>query len=115
MLMPDKSGHFVCQADNCEFKSCNLFDFFDHLGVDMRWKVSLSKDYSFDLFLFLQMLDDYLRDGDVVEVHENIQSAVLLLANASGDDFEEFINESIVIDGMSTLMEDIEGFLKKHD
>ena len=81
----------------------------------MRWKVSLSKDYSFDLFLFLQMLDDYLRDGDVVEVHENIQSAVLLLANASGDDFEEFINESIVIDGMSTLMEDIEGFLKKHD
>jgi hypothetical protein len=87
----------------------------DHVGIEFKWGVKLSKEYSFDLFRFFQLLSDLSQDGDIEEIYEHIQSATLLFVNASGDDFENFINESLVMDGMATLMDDIEGFLKKND
>lgn len=113
--MPDETGHFTCKTDDCQFSSCDMFDFMDHVGVEYKWAVKLNKEYSFDLFKFFQLLSDLVHDGDIEEIYEHVQSATLLFVNASGDDFNEFIQESIVVDGMSTLMDDIEGFLKKND
>ena len=55
MLMPE-DGHFECAEDDCDFRTCDLFEFMYHCGVEYKWAVRLDKRYSFDLFEFFKKL-----------------------------------------------------------
>lgn len=113
MLMP-KDGHFECE-DSCDFKTCDIFEFMDHCGVEFGWAVKLNKRYSFDLFTFLQLLNDMVEVGDLDAMYDHVQSATLMMVNASEGDLEEFMEESIVESEMGELMTGLERLLKEHD
>lgn len=114
MLMP-VDGHFECSESDCDFATCDLFEFMEHCGVEYSWNVRLNKRYSFDLFLFLDMLNNLTNIGDLDAIYDHVQSAVLLLINASGDELEDFMEESVVQSEMSDVMEGIERLLKEHE
>lgn len=110
MLMPE-NGHFSCQ-DDCSFKTCDIFEFLDHCGVEFGWAVKLNKRYSFDLFTFLQLLNNMIEVGDLDALYDHVQSATLMMVNASEGDLEAFMEESIVETEMGEIMSGIEGLLK---
>ena len=114
MLMP-VDGHFECSESDCDFVTCDLFEFMEHCGVEYSWNVRLNKRYSFDLFLFLDMLNNLTNIGDLDAIYDHVQSAVLLLINASGDELEDFMEESVVQSEMSDVMDGIERLLKEHE
>ena len=114
MLMPE-DGHFECAEDDCDFRTCDLFEFMYHCGVEYKWAVRLDKRYSFDLFEFLQILNDIIDTGDLDEAYDHIQSATLLMVNASGDDLHEFIEEAVVRSEMDNVMAGVEGLLKENE
>ena len=114
MLMPE-DGHFECAEDDCDFRTCDLFEFMYHCVVEFKWAVRLDKRYSFDLFEFLQILNDIIDVGDLDEAYDHIQSATLLMVNASGDDLHEFIEEAVVRSEMDNVMAGVEGLLKENE
>jgi hypothetical protein len=111
--MPDKDGMFVCKADN--FKTGDLFEYLDHYGVEYDWMVKLNRKHSFNLYPFLRELDGLSLTGEVDEIYSLIQSAVLLLINASTDSLDEFIEETEVIVGMEDMMDQVERFLNDNE
>lgn len=110
-----KEGHFVCEQSDCNYITCDIFDFLDHCGVEYGWGVRLNKRYSFDLFEFLSILNDMADAGDVEGIYDHVQNATLMMVNASGDDLDEFIQEAVVQSEMSSIMEGIEGLLKENE
>lgn len=112
MLMPNDEGLYTCEADDCDFATVDVFDFLDHIGVDFDWAVRLNKRYSFDLFEFLYTLSHYTDMGDLDAIYDHVQSAALLMVNASGPDIDEFIEESVVATEMPTIMNQVEGMLR---
>jgi hypothetical protein len=113
MLMP-VDGHFSCQ-DDCDFTTCNVFEFLDHCGVEFGWEVKLSKRYSFDLFTFLQILNDLVDKGDLDAIFDHVQSATTLMVNASDDDLEDYIEEAVVASEMKDIITGAERLLKEHE
>jgi len=113
MLMP-VNGHFSCQ-DDCDFTTCNVFEFLDHCGVEFGWEVKLSKRYSFDLFTFLQILNDLVDKGDLDAIFDHVQSATTLMVNASDDDLEDYIEEAVVASEMKDIITGAERLLKEHE
>ena len=85
------------------------------LSLCIKWAVRLDKRYSFDLFEFLQILNDIIDVGDLDEAYDHIQSATLLMVNASGDDLHEFIEEAVVRSEMDNVMAGVEGLLKENE
>ena len=114
MLLPEE-GHFDCKEPGCTFDTCDLFEFLHHCGVDYSWGVRLNKRYKFDLFEFLSVLNDIIEVGDLYAAYDHVQSATLLMVNASGDDLEAFIEEAVVRSEMDNVMAGIEGLLGKND
>ena len=110
MLMP-VDGHFSCQ-DDCDFTTCNVFEFLDHCGVEFGWEVKLSKRYSFDLFTFLQILSQMVDEGDLDGIFDHVQSATTLMINASDDDLEEYIEEAVVASELKDIINGAERLLK---
>jgi hypothetical protein len=110
MLMP-VDGHFSCQ-DDCDFTTCNVFEFLDHCGVEFGWEVKLSKRYSFDLFTFLQILSQMVDEGDLDGIFDHVQSATTLMVNASDDDLEEYIEEAVVASELKDIINGAERLLK---
>jgi len=110
MLVP-VDGHFSCE-DNCDFTTCNVFEFLDHCGVEFGWEVKLSKRYSFDLFTFLQILSQLVDEGDLDGIFDHVQSATTLMVNASDDDLEEYIEEAVVASEMKDIINGAERLLK---
>ena len=113
MLIPI-DGHFKCSETKCEFTTCDLYEFMEHCGIEYEWGVRLNKRYTFDLFHFLSILNDLTNIGDLDAMYDHIQSATLLLINASGDELEDFIEESVVQSEMSEVMDGIERLLKEN-
>jgi hypothetical protein len=113
MLMP-VDGHFSCQ-DDCDFTTCNVFEFLDHCGVEFGWEVKLSKRYSFDLFTFLQILNDLVDKGDLDAIFDHVQSATTLMVNASDDELEDYIEEAVVASEMKDIITGAERLLKEHE
>ena len=111
MLIPE-DGHFKCLEGKCDFSTCDLFEFMEHCGVEYEWGVRLNKRYTFDLYQFLSILNDLTNIGDLDAMYDHVQSATLLLINASGDELEDFIEESVVQSEMSEVMEGLERLLK---
>lgn len=114
MLLPI-DGHFECAEFDCDFITCDIFDFMEHCGVEYKWGVRLNKRFSFDLFEFLSIMSEIIDAGDLDSAYDHIQSATLLMVNASGDDLEEFIEEAVVQAGMDGIMMGIEGILREND
>lgn len=114
MLLPE-DNHFNCESKDCKFTTCDIYDFLDHCGVEYVWGVKLSRKYSLDLFMFLQILNDYLNEGDLDSAYDHVQSISLLLVNSSGDDLDNFIEESIVQSGMDDMMSGLEMMLKENE
>lgn len=114
MLIP-VDGHFSCSESTCDFSTCDLFEFLEHCGVEYEWGVRLNKRYSFDLFMFLSVLNDITNRGDLDAMYDHIQSAVLLMINASGDELSDFVEETVVQSEMSDVMDGIERLLKENE
>lgn len=110
MLLP-VDGHFSCE-DDCDFTTCNVFEFLEHCGVEFGWEVKLSKRYSFDLFTFLQILSQMVDDGDLDGIFDHVQSATTLMINASEDDLEEYIEEAVVASELKDIINGAERLLK---
>lgn len=110
MLLP-VNGHFNCQ-DDCNFSTCNVFEFLEHCGVEFGWEVKLNKRYSFDLFTFLQILSQMVDDGDLDGIFDHVQSATTLMINASEDDLEEYIEEAVVASELKDIINGAERLLK---
>ena len=114
MLIPI-DGEFKCSEPDCDFATCDLFDFMSHCGVEYSWNVRLNKQYSFELYMFLDVLNELANVGELDGIYDYIQSATLLLINASGDELGDFIEESIVQSEMSEVMDGIERLLKENE
>lgn len=114
MLMPE-DGHFECNEPDCKFTTCDLFEFMHHCGVEYTWAVKLNNRYRLDLFEFLSVLNDIVDAGDLDAAYDHIQSATLLLVNASGDDLQAFVEEAVVRSEMDNVMAGIEGLLKENE
>jgi len=113
MLMP-LDGHFACK-DDCDFTTCDVFEFLDHCGVEFGWSVHLNERYSFDLFTFLQILNDLTNKGDLDGIYDHVQSATTLMVNASDDDLEDYIEEAVVASEMKDIINGVERLLKNND
>jgi hypothetical protein len=109
MLMPEDDGTFTCKKDN--FRTGNLFEYMDHFGVEYDWMVKLNPRYNFNLFTFLGELTNYILDKDWEEAYGLTQSVTLMMINASGEDFEEFVEEAEVITGAQDMFDQLERFL----
>ena len=109
MLMPEDDGTFICKKDN--FIASDIFDYMEHFGVEYDWMVKLNPRYNFNLFTFLQELTALLLENEVDEAYVLVQSVVLMLVNASGEDFDEFVEEAEVITGTKDMFEQLERFL----
>jgi hypothetical protein len=113
MLMP-LDGHFSCK-DDCDFTTCDVFEFLDHCGVEFGWSVNLNERYSFDLFTFLQILNELTNKGDLDGIYDHVQSATTLMVNASDDDLEDYIEEAVVASEMKDIINGVERLLKNND
>jgi hypothetical protein len=109
MLLPEEGCFFVCKKDG--FKTDNLFAYIEHFGVEYDWMVRLNPRFTFNLFTFLSEMAYLINENKTDEAWEHLQSATLLLVNASGEDFDEFIEEAQVVAGSEDMMEQIERFL----
>jgi hypothetical protein len=114
MLIPI-DGQFECSETDCDFATSDLYDFMSHCGVEYSWNVRLNKRYSFDLYMFLDVLNELANVGELDGIYDHIQSATLLLINASGDELEDFIEESVVQSEMSEVMDGIERLLRENE
>jgi hypothetical protein len=109
MLMPQDDGSFVCKKDN--FNTQNIFDYMEHFGVEYDWMVKLNPRYNFNLFTFLNELSTLIALEDTEEAYILVQSVSLMLVNASGEDFDDFVEEAEVISGTKEMFDQLERFL----
>ena len=114
MLLPE-DNHFICESKDCEFKTCDIYEFLDHCGIEYVWGVKLSRKYTLDLFMFLQVLNQLIDAGDLDTAYDHVQSISLLLVNSSGEDLDNFIEESIVQSEMDDVMFGLEKMLKENE
>jgi hypothetical protein len=113
MLLPEQDGKFVCKAD--DFRTDNLFTYMDHFGVEYDWMVRLNHKFTLNLFSFLSEMAYFLNEDKIDDAWEHLQSVTLLLINASGEDFDEFIEEAQLIAGSVEMFEQIERYLDDND
>ena len=114
MLMPE-DGHFNCSEPDCLFTTCNLFEFLQHCGVEYTWSIRLNKRFTFNFYEFLSILTDLIDEKDLEAINDHVQSATLMMVNASGDDFDQFIEEAVVQTEMEGILKDVEGILKENE
>lgn len=112
MLMPN-DGHFDCQQ--CNFSTCDLFEYMEHCGVNYTWGVRLNKTFTFNLFDFLQYMNQRCQEDDYSSVFDSIQSATLLLVNASGEELSHFIEEAMVATEMINIDKEIKQILREEN
>lgn len=114
MLFPDKDGLLHCETSECEYDTTDLFDFLDHCGVEFTWDVRVTPKHSFDLFKFLQVISDAVNHGDLEDAYQIIQDTAFLFVNASSDELDDFIEESIVAEETEYGIKNIERMLREN-
>ena len=115
MLFPDKDGLLSCETTACDYTTTDLFDFLDHAGVEFTWDVRITPKHSFDLFQFLQVVSDAANHGDLEDVYQLVQDTAFLFVNASSDELDDFIEESIVAEEANDGIKNIERMLREND
>lgn len=114
MLLPNDEGFYTCQQDDCDFKSVNIFDFFDHVGTEFSWDVKVASRYSFDLFKFLESLSYMLDHGDLDTAFEAVQDTACLFVNSCSEELEGFLEETMIIGEAYEGIKSLERMLKKN-
>lgn len=114
MLFPDKDGLVTCETIDCDYKTTDIFDFLDHVGVEFTWDVRVTPKYSFDLFKFFQVLSDMIDHGDLEEAYQVVQDTAFLFVNASSDELDDFIEESVVAEEADAGIKNIERMLREN-
>ena len=109
-ILPDNEGAYACE---CDQKFYNIFEFLAHNGVKYEWGVRISPKWSFDMFEFMESIDNALATGAPDEIYEIVQSAALTMVNSSEGKFMEFMEEATVAGEMESIYEGIEKLLKK--
>jgi hypothetical protein len=110
MLIQNSKGQFTCEDEN--FKTTDVFEYLDHAGVEFKWGVKLSGKTTLDLFAMLYSVNNALLIDNLDEAYDVIQSAALLLVNASSNEVDDFIEEAVVRATSKELISGIEGMLK---
>jgi hypothetical protein len=112
MLMPDEYGLFTC--DDCPYKTPDLFELLEHCETEFFWSIKLSRRYSFDLFQFLQAINELINDGEVERLKGLSQAVALAFVNSSEGNnvFNKFINENIVRSNIDSVIQNLEEMLK---
>ena len=110
MLIQNSKGQFVCEAEN--FKTTDVFDYLNHADIEFTWGVRLSEKTSLDMFTFLTLMNDAVLTGDLDEAYDMIQSAALLLVNASSEEADDYIEEAIVRANSKDMIRSMEEMLK---
>jgi hypothetical protein len=113
MLLPEDDGSFVCKK--CKWGTDDLFSYMEHFGVEYDWMVKLTARYNFNLYSFLEEMTQLIKEEDLQEAWGLLQSVTLMLINASGEDFEEFVEESEVILGTQSMFEQLERFMNDNE
>lgn len=114
MLMPDDTGKFKCEEPDCDFETTDVFDLLDHCGIEFSWGVKVSKGYTFDLFGFLEAMSRAIDLGDLDNAYEIVQSAALLMCNASEGQLDELIEEVVLKSDAQDLIINLERMLKEN-
>ena len=114
MLFPNEDGLVSCETTDCDYQSTDLFDFLDHVGVEFTWDVKVTPKHSFDLFKFLQVLSDTINHGELEEAYQLVQDTGFLFVNASSNELDDFIEESIVAEEASDGIKNIERMLREN-
>lgn len=114
MLMPDENGLFKCEESDCDFRTVDIFELLDHCGIMFSWGVKVSKGYTFDLFGFLEALSDNINVGNLEDAYEIVQSAALLMCNASEGQLDELIEEVVIKNDTENLIVSLERMLKEN-
>lgn len=114
MLMPDNNGRFHCEESDCDFETLDVFDLLDHCGIEFSWGVKVSKGYTFDLFGFLETLNAYIDAGNLEDAYEVVQSAALLMCNASENQLDELIEEVVIKNDTENLIMNLERMLNEN-
>jgi hypothetical protein len=113
VLFPEENGTFICKKD--DFATDNLFEYMEHFGIEYDWMVRLNHRFTLNLFSFLSEMAKLIDEGQINEAWDHLQSVTLLLINASGEDFDEFIEEAQVIAGSAEMVDQIERYLDDND
>jgi len=114
MLFPDKDGLVHCETADCDYDTTDLFDFLEHCGIEFTWDVRITPKHSFDLFQFFQVISDAINHGDLEEAYQMVQDTAFVFVNASSDELDDFIEESIVAEEADTGIKNIERMLKEN-
>lgn len=115
MLLPDDNGFYRCQQEDCDFKSTNIFDFFEHVGTEFSWDIRVTSRYSFDLFKFLGAMSYMLDRGNLDDAYDSIQDTACLFVNACSDELENFLEETLVVGEAREGIENLERMLKENE
>lgn len=113
MFLPKPDGTMTC-SKNCGFETDDVFEYLDHANIEYAWAVRLSKKYSFDMFEFLMLINEYLVRGEAEEARQHIQSAAVVMINASNNSIDEFFEEHVVQDQLPDMFNEIEKILKEN-
>jgi DNA polymerase elongation subunit (family B) len=97
----------------CGYETDDVFDMFDHTGIDMQWQLKVSKDFSFNLYSFFEELSRLSRQGNSEEVYDAIQAiSYMLYKAAENEDFDSQLKDVFVRKESEELIENLERMLK---
>ena len=116
MLFPDENGIYLCETEDCEFTTDDVFELLDHANIEFTWGVRITPKWSFDMFHFLKVLSEMSFDGDVDGLINIVQDVAVMFANASnGAKLESFIEDSMVMEEVDEGIKNIERMLRENE
>lgn len=113
MLLPDDNGQLHCE-DDCDFSTTDVYELLDHCNIEFEWSIKISKEYSFNLFPFLEKLSHLLDAGDLEYAYDLVQDASILMCNAGAGELDEFIDECLIKEGLDETLKGLERMLKEN-
>jgi hypothetical protein len=100
----------------CGFETTDIFEMFDHTGIEMQWMLKISKDFSFNLYSFFEEMNRLARQGNTEEVYSAIQAiSYMLYKAAEGDDFDSQLKDVFVRKEAEELISDLERMLNSNE
>lgn len=112
VFIPKPDGTIECDK-KCGFKTKDVFEWIDHANIEYSWGIRLDRRFTFDMFDFLYILNELLISGQYDEAKKHTQTAAILLINASNENLDKYVEESLVRQEMPILMAEVNEFLQK--
>lgn len=104
---------YECNNEECRYQTDDIFDYIDHMGIDIRWVMRISPSYTMEFYAFLKELNRVLMCNDAEEGYFMVQAVTYMLFNASTNpDFEEKMNENYIKANTTDIILGLEKMLK---